>query len=67
MASANAVNLDALLRAVEFSDAALQALVSQLAEDSGVIPPDFQPGSIDDQGKLDEKAKTTCPECGHKF
>ena len=67
MATANAVNLDALLREVEFSDAALQALVSQLAEDSGVIPPDFQPGSIDDQGKLDEKAKTTCPECGHEF
>jgi len=36
MATANAVNLDALLREVEFSDAALQALVAELAEDSGL-------------------------------
>jgi len=36
MATANAVNLDALLREVEFSDAALQALVSELAADSGL-------------------------------
>lgn len=29
--------------------------------------PDFGAGSADDQGKLDEKAKITCPECGHEF
>jgi hypothetical protein len=29
--------------------------------------PDFQPGSEDDQGRLDEKAKITCPECKHEF
>lgn len=27
----------------------------------------FEPGSIDDQGKLDEKKKVECPECGHEF
>jgi ParB family chromosome partitioning protein len=31
------------------------------------ISPDFQPGTEDEQGRLDEKAKTTCPECGHQF
>ena len=29
--------------------------------------PDFQPTSIDEQGRLDEKAKTQCPQCGHVF
>jgi len=36
MATANAVNLDALLREVEFSDAALQAMVAELAAQSGL-------------------------------
>jgi hypothetical protein len=34
---------------------------------AGEIVPDFQPASIDDQGRLDEKAKITCPQCGHEF
>jgi len=29
--------------------------------------PDFDAVGIDEQGKLDEKAKCTCPECGHIF
>ena len=29
--------------------------------------PDFDPGTLDDQGKLDEKKKALCPECGHEF
>jgi len=27
----------------------------------------FEPGSIDDQGKLDEPKQAECPECGHRF
>lgn len=27
----------------------------------------FEPGSEDDQGKLDEKKKVTCPECDYVF
>lgn len=30
-------------------------------------PKDFNPGDESDQGKLDEKKKTECPECGHEF
>jgi ParB-like chromosome segregation protein Spo0J len=29
--------------------------------------PDFAPGTIDDQSKLDQKKPTQCPECGHEF
>ena len=28
---------------------------------------DFEPGTEDDQGKLDQKKKITCPECAHVF
>lgn len=28
---------------------------------------DFQPGTEDDQGKLDETAPIICPSCGHEF
>lgn len=27
----------------------------------------FEPAGIDEQGKLDEKVKVKCPECGHEF
>lgn len=27
----------------------------------------FEAGTEEEQGKLDEKAKVTCPECGHEF
>lgn len=33
----------------------------------GVVVPDFAPVGIDEQGRLDEKKKVTCPECGHEF
>ncbi|MFQ5850908.1 MAG: hypothetical protein ACE5JU_10005 [Candidatus Binatia bacterium] len=29
--------------------------------------PNFQPGSENEQGRLDEKAKVKCPECGAEF
>jgi hypothetical protein len=29
--------------------------------------PDFAPVGIEEQGRLDEKAQCTCPECGHVF
>ena len=31
------------------------------------VMPDFTPGSEEDQPRLDEKKKVTCPECGHEF
>jgi ParB-like chromosome segregation protein Spo0J len=32
-----------------------------------MLVPDFGSASIEDQGKLDEKSKCKCPECGHEF
>lgn len=29
--------------------------------------PEFEPGSLSDQSRLDEKKKACCPECGHEF
>ena len=29
--------------------------------------PDFQPGTEDEQGRLDKKAPTICPKCGHSW
>jgi ParB family chromosome partitioning protein len=29
--------------------------------------PNFAPGTEEEQGRLDEKAKITCPECQHEF
>lgn len=41
-----------------FSDADIERLIEG---------PAFGAGDIDDQGKLDEKAEVTCPQCGHTF
>jgi hypothetical protein len=30
-------------------------------------PPNFEPGTEEDQGRLDEKAPTVCPKCGHSW
>ncbi len=32
-----------------------------------LVTPDFQPVGIDEQGRLDEKAKHICPKCGYEF
>jgi hypothetical protein len=29
--------------------------------------PEFRPGTLKDQQRLDEKKKVRCPECGHEF
>ena len=32
-----------------------------------MFEPDFEPGSEDDQGRLDQKTPVTCPKCDHEF
>lgn len=67
MAEADGPKLDALLRDVQTGSAALQEMLAGLAEDAGIVPPDFKPVGVEEQGRLDEKKKATCPECGHEF
>jgi hypothetical protein len=59
--------LRALLEEVETGSQELADMLTALAEDAGITPPDFEPASIEDQSRLDEKAKITCPGCGHEF
>ena len=45
-----------------------QALrLNDLATSRGWDVPDFQPVSVDEQGRLDEVQKKTCPNCGYEF
>lgn len=41
--------------------------MAALLERAGTEIIDFAPGTIDEQGRLDEKAKCKCPNCGHEF
>lgn len=59
--------LDALLREVNSGSAAVMDMLAGLAEDAGIVPPNFEPVGIDEQGRLDEKAKVRCPKCGCEF
>lgn len=38
----------------------------ELAELLSIVPL-FEPAGIDEQGRLDQKAPVTCPQCGHEF
>lgn len=67
MAESDATQLDQLLRDVQTSNQDVADMLDKLAQDAGIVPPKFEPTSIDEQGRLDEKNKTTCPECGHEF
>lgn len=67
MAGTDKDKLDALLREVTTQNDAVIGMIEKIATDTGIMPPDFKPVGIDEQGRLDEKAKTTCPNCGHEF
>jgi hypothetical protein len=67
MAQADQKQLDALLQDVQSGEAAVQQMLSDLAAREGIVPPDFEPVGIEEQGRLDEKKKVVCPECGHEF
>jgi hypothetical protein len=59
--------LAALLGAVQSEDEAVQQLLRSIAEREGITPPAFQPVGLEKQGRLDQKAPVTCPECGAEF
>lgn len=67
LASYDQASFAALLEDVHTGEAALQEMLSKLAQEMGAVVPDFGAVGIDEQGRLDEKAKVTCPECGHAW
>jgi len=67
MAQADAAALDALLASVNTGEAAVQEMLAQLAQDAGIVPPDFAPVDVSEQPRLDQKAPVTCPHCGAEF
>lgn len=67
MARHDAEKLDALLREVNSGEAGVQAMLAALAQDMGIMPPDFQPVDIGEQPRLDQKKPIICPHCGHEF
>ena len=67
MAAADKAKLDELMRQVQSDDARVQQMMSDLAQKEGIVSPDFQPVGVEEQGRLDEKKKVVCPECGHEF
>lgn len=67
MAVTDKDQLDALLKDVNTGEAVVQQMLSQLAADNGITPPDFQPVDIGEQSRLDERQSIICPNCGHEF
>ena len=54
------------LNAADFDMALLGFEAGELAIKIG-LGADFEPGTEDDQGKLDEKVPIICPACAHEF
>jgi ParB-like chromosome segregation protein Spo0J len=52
-----------LLDGLQAEDAGLQALLDSLKNEA----PNFEPGTEEDQSRLDQKKPTVCPSCGHEF
>ena len=67
MATVDAEALASLVETVETDSEALRQMIDDLALEEGITSPEFSPATLDDQGKLDEKAPIQCPECGHEF
>jgi hypothetical protein len=67
MAGTDSAALDLLLREVNTGSEALSQMFADMATEAGIIPPNFETATAEDQSKLDEKLKVQCPECGHEF
>lgn len=67
LAEADTEALRALLDGVQSGEASVQAMLAQLAEDTGIIPPGFSAELEENQGVLDQQKQMTCPACGEQF
>jgi len=66
LAATDAAQLEALLRDVSTSDAAVMQMLADLASDAGVIPPDVEFPEYTEDVENDVQY-CECPSCGHRF
>jgi ParB-like chromosome segregation protein Spo0J len=62
MAATDHEQLGALMADIDHAEENVMAFLGEMYE-----IPNFEPVGEDEQGRLDEKAKVECPECGHEF
>lgn len=67
LATTDSQKLEELLAEVGSGSEDVQILLSKLASEAGVIPPDFEPTPAEDQPRLDQKKSVECPKCGYEF
>lgn len=67
MAATDKQKLDELFAGIESENENVRKMIAEIGAKEGIIPPDFEPVGIDEQGRLDQKATVKCPECGHEF
>lgn len=63
LAGTDQAMLDGLLEDVDSGNEALDEFLKGLRDEA----PAFEPGTEEDQGRLDQKAPIVCPSCGHEF
>ena len=67
MAAADKANLDALLKGVETQDAAVMAMIAELANKNGIIEADSVDFKEYDESIGSNVEMITCPHCGKAF
>lgn len=67
MAVTDKAMLEDVMRDVTTSNVTLTQMLANMAENEGIIAPDFKPVGIEEQGRLDQKSPITCPHCGESF
>jgi hypothetical protein len=67
LAGTDKEKLEDLLNEIGSNNPEVQALLTSMANSSGITAPDFDAVSPDLQPQLDEKKKIKCPACDHEF
>lgn len=66
MAGVATDKLDELLRDVQTGEAGLQAMIDEMAQANGIVPPDVMFPEFG-EGTADGVEYNVCPECGHRW
>ncbi len=61
------MTIESVLEFTDGIDMQFEELVLSDGRTMAIVAPNFEPVGIDEQGKLDEKQKHICPECGYEF